>query len=106
MAYNYRCTKSDCRKRKTLRHPMEWYIRRPKCPACGRDSLAFDPHVRNQTLRRTCKCNGIMYPHRAGTILSEYEFCHQLTLDDVLSKLQEQNPNEDFSHLTGTADTV
>lgn len=91
MTYNCRCTdRANCGRRKTLRHPIEWYIREPKCPGCGRRTLRADPSVRRQTLKRTCRCRGIPWPHRAGTVLSEHEFCHQLELSEVADNLNER----------------
>jgi hypothetical protein len=84
MGWNYRCNKKDCRHRVSLRHKLEWYIREPKCKSCKRsNTLRFDPWVRQQTIRRTCKCGGVHFPHRRGTVLNEHEFCHTLTLDQV-----------------------
>lgn len=84
MIYNYRCNKADCRHRVTLRHPLEWYIREPKCKACKRpDTLRADPWRRQETMRKKCSCSGIPWPHRRNTIISENEFCHNLTLDQV-----------------------
>ncbi|TFH47837.1 MAG: hypothetical protein E4H01_07490 [Lysobacterales bacterium] len=92
MAYNYRCNKADCRKRVTLAHEIEWYIRVPKCQQCKRpDTLRFDPWVRDQTLRRTCKCIGVHFPHRKGTVISENEFCYTLSLDQVEVHLIERD---------------
>ena len=88
MIYNYRCMKRDCRKRVTLRHPLEWYINPPKCKACERpDTLRYDPWVRKWNMSQICRCNGVHFPHRKFTVLSDNEFCHQLTLDDVEVRL-------------------
>jgi hypothetical protein len=90
MSFNYRCSRDGCRQRKTLRHEYEWYIRKPKCPACKRDTLKFDGAVRRQTIARTCHCRGIYFPHRRDTVLSEQAFCHNLTLDQVEATLELQ----------------
>lgn len=92
MAYNYRCSRrAACGKRKTLRHPLEWYLREPRCPDCGQHSLKFDLAPRRQTLERTCRCGGIAWPHREGTVLSDREFCHRLELYQVRLQLVERN---------------
>lgn len=69
MAYNYRCTKRRaCGARRTLRRPIEKYIRRPMCPACGKDTLApVDKKEKARGKRRRCFCDGIPYPHATGT---------------------------------------
>ena len=81
MAYNHQCSHRYCRKRITLKRHIDDYIRRPKCPACGRDQLKFDPGPRRQTIRRTCRCNGVCYPHKRGLILNENEFCYYAEFD-------------------------
>ncbi len=91
MIHNYRCNKRDCRKRITLAHRLEWYIHEPFCKACRRrDTLRLDPWVRAWNMSQVCRCNGIHFPHRRRTILSENEFCHQLTLDQVGNRLVER----------------
>ena len=88
MIYNYRCGKSDCRKRITLKHPVEWYIREPKCKQCKQPgTLRHDPHVRIWNMKNICRCGGIPWPHRKTTVLSDREFCNQLTLDEVGDQL-------------------
>lgn len=67
MSYNYRCSVSECRKRRTLRKKIELYMRRPKCPSCGADSLKYDPTEKIRTKSRTCRCDGLFYPHHKGT---------------------------------------
>jgi hypothetical protein len=92
MIYNYRCMKSDCRKRITLAHKLGWYINEPFCKACRRrDTLRLDPWVRHWNMSQLCKCSGIHFPHRKFTILSDREFCHQLTLDQVGDRLIERD---------------
>lgn len=79
--YNYRCSHRHCRARKTLKKRLRFYLRRPKCPECGRDSLKHDPAVARQTQKRTCYCVGIRYPHRRGTFLNEWAFCVYAPVD-------------------------
>lgn len=87
MIYNYRCSHRHCRKRVTLPRPLEWYIREPKCKACGRRQLKHDPEVARRHARETCHCNGVHFPHRRGTIIDAFEFCHALELERVSERL-------------------
>ena len=66
MTYPYRCTRGNCRKYVTLKKKKEWYIREPKCPVC-KGNLNHRPWYRKHDKERTCKCDGIHYPHRKGT---------------------------------------
>lgn len=78
MGYPYRCSdKRNCGRRKSLRHPMEWYIRKPKCPGCKKDTLKFDAARIRTRRKETCYCRGLHYPHRLGTIISIDEYCHE-----------------------------
>ncbi len=92
MRYNCRCTdRRGCGARKTLPHdPETWYIRVPKCPGCGRKTLRVDPSVYRQTKRRTCKCTGVHFPHRRGTVISDREFCLEADIDLVKHQLIEK----------------
>ena len=84
MIYNHRCSdRANCGKRKTLRRHIDDYIRRPVCPNCGEDRLKFDPSVRRQTMKQVCRCIGVRFPHRSGTVINENEFCKTLELVDV-----------------------
>lgn len=89
MGFNYRCTiRRKCGKCRTLKHPLEWYIRTPKCKACG-GKLSPDPHVKRHNMARVCRCKGFSgregypYPHRKGLVIDENNFCHSLTLQEV-----------------------
>lgn len=62
-------TGRDCGQRRALPKPIEQYVRRPHCLACGRDSLRLDPAQTKRNRRQTCKCNGVPYPHNRGTII-------------------------------------
>ena len=96
--YNYRCSdKRNCGARITLAHPYEWYIRKPKRPACKRDRLKVDPSVRRQRMGRICRCGGLHFPHAKGTYLNEGAFCeHALVdLDFQGSRVTEMRPDED-----------
>jgi hypothetical protein len=91
ISYNYRCSKQGCRQRKTLAHPMEWYLwkRKPKCPACKEDSLKFDGATRRATMRRTCKCGSVAWPHRIGTMSTKWGVCDSVPYG-VADKFMEQ----------------
>ena len=82
MTYPYRCSiKRKCGKCVTLAHPIDWYIRRPKCPACKQDTLKEDYGTRLRDKRLTCKCSGVSFPHKRGYIRSESEFCEHAEFD-------------------------
>lgn len=66
MSYNYRCTRTKCRKRVSLKHKKEWYIREPCCKVCG-GNLSYDPEPRRRSKEQVCKCDGYHFPHRSGT---------------------------------------
>ncbi len=109
MIYNYRCSHRRCRKRVTLRHPLEWYIREPKCKACGRKQLKHDPEVSRRHQAETCRCSGVHFPHRRGTVLGAYEFCHGLTIEEVALKLIRWDgvePEGPFSYVGHEQDEV
>ncbi len=94
---HYRCSdKNNCGRRKMLNKLIEFYVRQPKCPGCGRHTLKIDPSVNRQNRKQTCYCKGIHYPHRRGTILSKDEWCHQLDMEEV----QIQFDNEELGAVT------
>jgi len=64
--YNYRCTHRHCRKRTTLKHHKEWYIKTPHCKVCG-GNIKHDPHVKIASKKNVCFCDGYHFPHRKGT---------------------------------------
>lgn len=78
MSYNYRCNQRDCRQRTALAHPMEWYIKERKCPACKRLTLRHDPWVRQQAITRTCNCGYVAFPHRRGTMSRDWGICEHV----------------------------
>jgi len=83
-AYYYRCHRrirskgkdsagrnKHCGGRKTLRKPIEQYLREQKCPLCHhKGSLRLD-NWRKKNERGRCKqkciCDGLPYPHRRGS---------------------------------------
>ena len=76
MGLNYRCTKDGCRKRVTLKQPIDWYVKRPLCPECGRDTLKpVYRKERERSKRRGCFCRGNDWPHNRGAIVDEYRTC-------------------------------
>jgi hypothetical protein len=66
MSKNYRCTKSSCRQRRTLKRPIEQYVREPRCLACG-GRLSYDPEPKRRHNQEKCVCDGYHFPHRRGT---------------------------------------
>lgn len=59
--YNYRCTRSSCRKRRSIRH-KEHYV---KCECGG--TMNHDPEVKRRHRRERCYCDGPEWaPHRIG----------------------------------------
>lgn len=82
MAYNYRCSiKRRCGKRVRLAMLIDWYVTRPLCPACGDDTLVYDPAVRRYNLKHQCNCRGVHYPHMIGTYINQGEFCDHAKVD-------------------------
>ena len=66
MIYRYRCTKAACRARRTLRRPLEGYVREPRCRCCG-GPLTLDAYRQQTELAyRPCNCDGYWFPHRPG----------------------------------------
>ena len=68
MIYHYRCSdRRGCGARRTLKHLIDWFIRRPKCPCCKKDTLSLDPSVKRQRKKSgVCGCAGYHFPHRKG----------------------------------------
>lgn len=82
MTYPYRCSiRRRCGKMVTLRHPIEWYIRRPKCPSCKQDTLKEYYCMRIRDISVTCKCGGVSFPHKRGYYRSKNEFCEHANVD-------------------------
>lgn len=65
MTYNYRCTRSSCRMRKTFKKRLEEYVKDQRC-SCGGE-YRHDPAVKARNKQLVCRCDGIIYPHRVGT---------------------------------------
>lgn len=66
MSVNYRCTRSSCRKRITLKRRKELYVREPTCAVCG-GNLSYDPEPKRRATLQVCHCDGLPFPHRSGT---------------------------------------
>ena len=71
MSYNYRCSKRACRKRVSLKQPIERYARVKLC-VCGHDSLKLDKAVKKQSKLNRCYCDGYHFPHNKNSL-----FCVQ-----------------------------
>ena len=95
----YRCSymggnlppEKRCGQRRALKKPIEQYARRPRCLACGRDSLWLDAYQTTRNRRLTCKCAGVPYPHNRGTIVGceHYDgFVSEEEYRDYIDKLQ------------------
>jgi len=87
--YHYRCSlRNKCGARKTLKRPIEKYIRRPKCPRCHKDTLKFDPSRRRERNNNLCKCDGMEggWPHRKGSSVWCHKSKKQPTEEDYLER--------------------
>lgn len=62
MPFPYRCNRKACRARTTLHKHAEEYVNTPKCPSCG-GNLHCDRWQRKADKARTCRCDGVLYPH-------------------------------------------
>lgn len=67
MTYRYRCRDRECQRRTSLPRLKERYIRTPRCPACGKDSLRRDAARNLESKRKRCWCDGYHFPHREGS---------------------------------------
>ncbi|CAN0298503.1 unnamed protein product, partial [Chrysoparadoxa australica] len=68
MSWPYRCSRDGCRQRVTLRRPIERYVRKKVCAACGKDSLRLDRWKQADHRRSRCHCAGWWFPHRRGSL--------------------------------------
>lgn len=70
--YIYRCGRNDCRKQVAKKRKLSDYktVKPTLCPGCGCNSL-IDITKRKKRERRaeTCRCDGVHYPHRKGSII-------------------------------------
>ena len=69
MGYNYRCSiRRSCGASLTLKREINWYIKRPMCPGCGKDTLkTVNKREKDRNKKRVCRCDGYHYPHSKGT---------------------------------------
>ena len=67
-------SKRECGTRKSLKQPVEWYTRVPKCPACGARKWGRDRHRTRKELpaRESCACGGYPFTHRKGSLWCHY----------------------------------
>jgi len=72
MTINYRCTRSSCRTRTTLKKRIEQYVKTKVCSVCG-GRLSHDPEPKKRASRDVCYCDGYPFPHRGGT----EPWCHK-----------------------------
>ncbi len=68
MSINYRCSlRRKCGARKTLKKPIEEYVKTPLCPGCGQDTLkSVDACEKARNKRRMCNCGGFHHHHNTG----------------------------------------
>jgi hypothetical protein len=84
MSYNYRCSiHRRCGARRTLKKPIEQYVRRPHCLRCGMDSLKPVKERKRNTFR-ACYCDGYHYPHSKGSKWCRYS--KSILTDDDLEE--------------------
>jgi len=68
MSYNYRCGTANCRRQVTFKKLLEQYVRERKCDHCdGKLYRTRRDKIRNK--KRTCECDGLHFPHRAGSTI-------------------------------------
>ena len=86
MLYHYRCTRRrrGCQGRKTLKKPIEQYVRVPTCPNC-KGPLYFDKRRKEETQKNKCQCDGYPYPHKRGS-----KFCKDSTRDLEWEQMNEE----------------
>lgn len=70
MTHPARCR--HCDHRRSLKRRPEDYLRAPACPHCGGRSWRLDKYRMKEKRERigvfnTCHCDGLPYPHRAGS---------------------------------------
>ena len=63
----YRCR--NCSKREAKKKRVEEYKRVQKCKDCGHELRYLDKWQMKKNKETTCKCDGVSYPHRIGSIV-------------------------------------
>lgn len=62
------CRCSRCNKRRTLAKHPKFYLREPKCRACGfRLYICRDRLPARHGRKQKCNCGGWWFPHRKGS---------------------------------------
>ena len=66
--YNYRCSiRRTCGARKSLKREIDWYIRRPMCPGCNKNTLkSVNKKEKLRNKARACDCGEYSHPHSKG----------------------------------------
>jgi len=60
----------NCRSRRSLPKMLAFYVKEPKCLACGRNTLTLDKHRMKKEVgpeANNCFCDGYHFPHRKGS---------------------------------------
>lgn len=68
MSFPYRCSRTACRQRTSLRRKLEHYARPRRCPSCRHDSLRLDRWKLRDHRRSACYCDGYDFIHRRGSL--------------------------------------
>ncbi len=56
-----------------MRRPVTQYLRVPKCRNCGGSRWWFDRTYAKRRARSNCRCDGVPFTHRKGTIVQVYK---------------------------------
>ena len=68
-SHRVRCNRRKCQARDRIKRPLEDYVRRPKCKACGGNLHSIDAiRWREIAKQDTCYCSGYPFPHRKGSL--------------------------------------
>lgn len=68
VSYKFRVRCVRCDKRRALRHHPKWYLRAPKCTACGNRTYYITPPRGGER----CACGGYHFIHRKGSKWCEH----------------------------------
>lgn len=78
MTYLYRCKRSyldgpnkgkPCRQRHHFKKKVEDYVNGKTCKACGNKIAYMDKWQMKQNAENTCYCDGVVHPHRRGSVV-------------------------------------
>jgi len=94
--YNYRCSKTGCRKRVSKRKRIEEYSiwKLTVCPSCKCDSLRLDEKIKEYNRKNTCNCDGWPHPHRVKSISGMYVCSKASALDIAKHEFDEEKDGE------------